>query len=222
MGKWFRCSVRDLLMLTSLVAVSLTLMVQSWRNQQTEARHKVEIAQLQHRLHATQQILRDLPVDDPDRAYVLATPPFAYARWAWRVYLPKGRRYVLHVDVGNVVTNGSTKRIVASPGHFQQFGLRGSGETVVVVERFARGKRRLLGVSLEKHNTCCPLTATVSRCMDDRVRHQEEQLGTSGAAEIAGDDPVELLKRWYPSAKSTTEEPSAGGPPGFSVWLEPV
>ena len=83
-----RFSIRELLILTALVALSAALLVQRWQYHQTESHYENELAILRNRLYSTQQVLGELPVADSERAYVLATPSFAYARWAWRLYLP--------------------------------------------------------------------------------------------------------------------------------------
>jgi hypothetical protein len=216
-----RFSIRNLLMLIALVALCLTVVVQYWRYHEAESRHHVELAKLRNRLHTSYQILRELPVDDPERAYVLATPSFAYGRWAWRVYLPPASRYALHVDVGHVVEKGTTRRISAARGHSQHIGLQGQGETVVIVERFVKDSQQLLGISIGGQYSCCRLTPDVDHCMGKRIPHHEQQLGTSAAVDIAGGEQIDLLMRWYPHAITSTTGPTADAPVGFSVWLEP-
>ena len=61
---------------------------------------------------------------------------------------PPGSRYALKVDVGHIVEKGTTQRISAAEGHSQHMGIQGQGETVVIVERFAKDSQQLLGVSI--------------------------------------------------------------------------
>ena len=95
-----RFSIRGLMTVTPLVALLQTVIVQSWRHHETELRHRRETTRLRDQLHAAHQVLRELAVDDRDRAYVLAMPSFAYGRWALRIYMPPGTRYALRVNVG--------------------------------------------------------------------------------------------------------------------------
>jgi hypothetical protein len=140
-------------------------------------------------------MLKEIPVSNPQRAYVLAMPSFAYARWVWRVYLPSNSHYALRVNVGHVVENGRIRRVAADPGHSQQMGVPGRGETVVIVERFTTNNRKLLGVSVGRQAVCCSLTPDVRRCMAERTPYQEEQMGSGGVEQIAEDDRIDLLMR---------------------------
>ena len=221
MRKRFRFSLRSLLMATLVTALSMALVVQHWQHHAMEMRRKREIVSLRDQLNATQQMLEELPVDNPRRAYALAMPSFAYARWTWRVYLPPNSRYGLRVDVGHVVEEGATRRVSAAQGHSQQMGLQGRGEMVVIVERFITNNRQLLGVSVGRQQVNCRLTPDVQHCMAERAPYQEEQLGSAGAEEIVADDRIDLLMRWYTQDNAPTTNRSNRGPPGFSVWLEP-
>ncbi len=220
MKKWLRLSVRDLLMLTAFVAMSLALILQSWRHHEEQSLYQAELARLSGQLHSTQQLLPELPLGDPERVCVLATPSFAHGRWTWRVYLPKGRRYALHVDVGNIVEASTPRTTSAAPGCSQHFGLRGDGETTLIVETFRKNNRELLGISLGRHYTCCVLTPEVARCMASRASYREEQLGVDGAASLEADERITLLTRWFPPTNNSPAK-SFGAPAGFSVWLEP-
>ena len=110
-SKRCRFSIRSLLLVVFVVAISLALTVQHWRHHEALVRRDVEIASLRDRLSETQQMLEEIPVSNPQRAYVLAMPSFAYARWVWRVYLPSNSHYALRVNVGHVVENGRIRRV---------------------------------------------------------------------------------------------------------------
>ena len=188
---------------------------------------------LEEKLFAAQLALHELPVTDPEWVYVLAEPPTAYGRWTWRVYLPPGVLYALHIDVGTADDEG---KITPARGHSQHMGLRGSGETTILVEHFDKADAPLIGASIGKFDTVCRLTPEVDRCMADRPHYQEEQLGGRGVVELEAGERIDLLRRWYPPAGPRGCRPgwflrlarAAGGTgtielfrrPGFQLTLE--
>lgn len=225
-----RFSIRELLMAGTIVALVLTLVVQFGRQQQAEERHRFEIYQLESRLRAVYQLVGTLPVEDPDRAYVLAAPSHAYGRWVWRVHLPEGRRYAVRIAVGTYSEQNGSPQITAAKGHDQHFGIAGHGETVIVAEEFRRANRQWLGVSVGDHDSPCMLTPEVAQCLAQRLPYREEQLGNPALVDLAADERIDLLMRWYPPdgepvvVPSTAPNPTLppGPPPGFAIWLEPM
>ena len=196
--KSLRFSIRSLLLLVALVALGLTVIIQHWQHRDEQLCLRAELRELRDKLYAAEQTLEKLPAGNPNEAAVLATPSFAYGRWAWRVYLPPGHRYALRIAVGTAVEKDNTRIITPAKGHSQQMGLRGDGETTVIVKRIlADQKFPILGVAIGKQEVPCRLTQEVDRCMAGRSDYQEEQTGTAGAEHFAPDETIPLLLRWY-------------------------
>lgn len=218
-----RFSIRNLLLWVLILALGLTVVVQFWQHREETLRHEREVRDLHRQLQAAHQALNKLPVEDPQRAYVLAMPSFTYARWVWRVYLPPGSRYALRMAVGSAVDQAEGVSISSVDGESQQMGYQGQGETTVIVERIPWGKHSVLGVSLGGHQeVSCLLTPEVARCLSQRLQYRERQLGTSGTEDFATNERIDLLQRWYPKGSPNEQDSKAGKPVGFSVWLEPL
>lgn len=211
-----RFTIRHLLVAILLVALSLTVILQKIERQ----RDRQELRALQERLLLAQQALGELHVEVPTRAYVIATPSYAYARWTWRVHLPPGSRYALRIDVGPINGNGSLTAVSPAQSLSQQMGLAGHGETVIIAEQiYANGKPHL-GVTVDKSHTLCRLTEPVAKCLGDRLPHTEEQLGAAGPVSFSTDETIRLLQRQYPHPPSDDTRPAA--PVGLTVRLEPM
>ena len=208
-------------MAAALVALLLTAVVENWRFHRAEARHRAEIARLNSELNGVYLLVGKLPVDDPDRAYVLAAPAYSYGRWVWRVYLPEGRRYAVHIDVGTVSETDGAAVITAASGHAQHFGLEGHGETVIVAEQYRQGNQPLLGVTVGNQDTCCRLTPEVAGRLGSRQPCEEEQLGTGAPVDFAADERIDLLRRRYPRYDGDSPKLPPDEAVGFSIWLEP-
>ncbi len=221
MRNLFRFSMREMLMAAALVALLLTAIVQNWRFHLAEARQQAELARVDNELNGLYLLIGKLPVDDPDRAYVLAAPAYSYGRWVWRVYLPEGRRYAVHIDVGSVSEQDGTAVITAASGHAQHFGLRGWGETVIVAEQYRQGNQSLLGVTVGNQHTCCRLTPEVAGRLAMREPYEEERLGTAAPVDFATDERIDLLRRWYPPYEGDAPKLPPEESVGFSIWLEP-
>ncbi len=213
-----RFSMREMLMVAALVALLLTVVVLNWQLHSADARHRAELARLNNQLNAVYLLVGKLPVEDPDRAYVLAAPAYSYGRWVWRVYLPEGRRYVVHIDVGTMSENDGVPIITAARGYGQHFGLAGHGETVIVAQQFHQDNQSLLGVTVGNQETCCRLTPEVARSLATRAPYEEEQLGDTAPVDFAAGERIELVKRWYPPADAAAPD----APVGFSIWLKPL
>ncbi len=216
----FQYSIRGMLLFVLFLALGLTIVFQTHRHRQERSRHQQRIAELVSQLYVAEQTLEKLPVEDPQRVYVQALPSYAHGRWAWRIHLPPGRRYALHMDVGEVVGEGESRHVVVGAGiHDHVSGLTGQGETVVTVQRFDWRSHAVLGASIGRTaEATVHLTPEVASCLGRRIDHRQEQLGTPTTASRAPDERIDLLMRWYPGEGNDLNKGSA---PGFSVWLEP-
>ncbi len=212
-------SIRGLLLLVLCLALALTIVVQSLHHRQERSRLNKQVVELESRLYIAEQTLEKLPVEDPQRVYVQALPSYAHARWAWRIYLPPGRRYALHMDVGEIIGEGDNQRVVVGEGiHDHVSGLTGGGETIVTVQQIPWKKRALLGASVGTSEASVHLTPDVARCLGRRIDYRQERLGDPTTENLAPDERIDLLMHWYPGQGTKSIDGSA---PGFSVWLEP-
>ena len=210
----FQFSIGKLLAACVFISLALTIVVQHTRHLKAEIRLEREMALLRERLYVAELAATQLPVDDPTHAYLLAEPAYAYGRWKWRVYLPHGSRYAVHIHVGAADDDG---RITSSSGHDQSFGVRGNGLTTFLVEQFDSNRSPLIGVSVGKFSAVCRLTPEVDRCFATRLSHREEQLGDSGVVDVQPNESIELLRRWYP-----VPGPDHVSPVGVQIRLEPL
>jgi hypothetical protein len=86
-----RFSLLNLLLLTALVATSLTTAL-LWR----------EVGPLRAEVYNLRQETGQLTVVDPTKIYVTAIQTLDEDTWRWRVYLPKGVDYDLHTLIGTI------------------------------------------------------------------------------------------------------------------------
>lgn len=224
MARQFHYSTRNLLALVAVASLSLTVLVQFVQQRQAAQRYEMELSRLRKQLHETQQLLESLPVDDPQRPHVLATPSYAPGRWSWRAFLPPGQRYAVMVRNGPVGQEQGVWHVQANGAETQQIGVEGKGEMTIIVQHIPWGSHPLLGVSINEHEITCQLHPEVDRCMADRCPYQEQQSGSSGVEVSSAGERVDLLLRRYPSKYSPDLDsgPLANKPVGIEVWLEPM
>jgi hypothetical protein len=190
-----------------LIAIAGIALVVTWIN-------TYRMAQRNRFLETENRRLRNevgaLSVEDETRFYAIKLPTDNALEWAWRIWIPEGRRYQVHTASGPVPKEGFPQmRATVTIGQ--------PGEHVVRyrIERDPRdnhwqGTMKAGGASVGKFEQ--PWVEWGNRTS------MTGGVGTS-TVDFPPDERVELIRHRVSQATSTDkiEDPSAG----FMIWLEP-
>lgn len=203
-----RFSLRNLLLMMTILALALGLVVVGWNN------HRLD--EINQALEAENRRLRDevgeLSIEDPGKLHAIHVKSASYLEWIWRVWIPEGREYRLRCVTGEV----------PEAGFPQQTGgtimLRESGEQVIrySIRRDPRDGKLYGSLSVRG--------ASVGKDEHAWAEWGSHVTTTSGVGTSARVYPpgevVELGRHRVSQASSSSdiEDPSAG----FLIWLEPM
>ena len=90
-NRGLRFSLRTLMLLTTFVAMAVSLLV--------SARNNRRLARINESLGKENRRLRDevgeLSIEDEGQLHAIRIPTDSYLEWTWRVWIPQGREYRL-------------------------------------------------------------------------------------------------------------------------------
>lgn len=204
-----RFSLRTLMLLTTFVAMAVSLLVSTYNNRRL-ARINESLAKENRRLRDE---VGELSIEDESQLHAIRIPTDGYLDWTWRVWIPKGQEYRLRCVDGEVPEEGWPS------GKGGTINLREAGERVIRyrIRRDPKddlfyGSLSTRGASVGGHEH--PWVQWPSRVTTTGG------VGTSTRAYPTTDRRVELCRHRVSQASSSEdiEDPSAG----FFIWLERV
>lgn len=222
-----RFSLLAALGLTTIVGLLLVI-VQLWR----------EVGPLRAEVRRLRSEVGSLTIEDPTKAYGISIPTFEKNTWKWRLYLPPGGKYSLHMRSGHLPARAK----LPGGAWFDELLKRGSGgsssgstwggefmlearliqenDDWVLVTRHKSTDGPASAVSTSK-NTIYP----DEWLADSRSQSSTSDIPATKQASFEPGDPFLLLHIMRPVIKETpgggyTITAPSGPADGFAVWIQ--